>query len=324
MTGDVRRVCLSSNCVVTFPDPPLCGMSPLYGWDARTLSRPGEGTQSWLFCPLISLGMLQVETTLNVPAYTTGPRAPVPPLLFSLGRHRALVAVQSKLKEDEKLFAFLDDVYVTCTPTRVEEVFQLLETELHRHACISIHLGKTKLWNAAGIEPTGAALLSAAARRHNPQAVVWRGDQALPTVQQGLKVLGAPVGHPNYVKAFMSQKGVEHDQLLEMIPPWPRCAGSMVVVAVLRIHQSQFLLEDSGTGMQVFKCLSKVLQTDTLHPHHHVAATMPLTLGGLGLGNAQRARDATHWGSWADSLEMIRARHPEVASRVVRGLVTRS
>ena len=49
----------------------LCGMSPLYGWDARTLSRLGEGTQSWSFCPLISLGMLQLETTLN----TTGPRA---------------------------------------------------------------------------------------------------------------------------------------------------------------------------------------------------------------------------------------------------------
>ena len=86
-TGDVRRVCLSCNCVVTAPDPPqedwfscgpLCGMAPLYGWDARTLSRLGEGTQSWLFCPLISLGMLQVETTLNIPAYTTGPRAPVP------------------------------------------------------------------------------------------------------------------------------------------------------------------------------------------------------------------------------------------------------
>ena len=53
-------------------------MSPLYGWDARTLSGPGEGTQYWLLCPLISLGMLQVGTTLNIPAYTTGRRAPAP------------------------------------------------------------------------------------------------------------------------------------------------------------------------------------------------------------------------------------------------------
>ena len=52
---------------------------------------------------------------------------PPMPMLFSLGQHRALVAVQSKLNEDEKLFAFLDDVYVICRPTRVQEVFQLLE-----------------------------------------------------------------------------------------------------------------------------------------------------------------------------------------------------
>ena len=59
-TGDVRRVCLSCNCVVTAPDPPqedwfscgpLCGMAPLYGWDARILSRFGEGLSLGCFVP---------------------------------------------------------------------------------------------------------------------------------------------------------------------------------------------------------------------------------------------------------------------------------
>ena len=48
---------------------------------------------------------------------------PLKPLLFSLGKHRALVAVKSKSKEGEKLFAFLDDGYVICTPKRVLDVF---------------------------------------------------------------------------------------------------------------------------------------------------------------------------------------------------------
>ena len=55
-----------------------CAACPLNGWDARNLSRSGKGTQSWLFCPLISFGMLKVETTLNIPAYPTGLRAPEP------------------------------------------------------------------------------------------------------------------------------------------------------------------------------------------------------------------------------------------------------
>ena len=129
---------------------------------------------------------------------------------------------------------------------------------------------KPNLWNAGGIEPTGTAGLSAAARR------TARND-----------------------------------------PAGPRCAGSMVVAVVLPIHQSQLLLERHDE--QVFKCLSKVFQTETLHPHNHKAAIMPLTLGGLGLGSAQRTRDAAHWECWAHSSKMIRARHPEVARKVVKG-----
>ena len=138
---------------------------------------------------------------------------------------------------------------------------------------------------------------------HNPQAVVRRGDQGLPTVQQGLKVLGAPVGHPDYVKASMTQKGVEHDHL-EMITHVPDVQAAWLLLLYCASTRANFFLRTVAPELtlefaqrhdeQVFKCLSKVLQTEMLHPHHHVAATMPLTLGGLGLGNAQRTRDAAH------------------------------
>ena len=37
------------------------------------------------------------------------------PLLFSLGQH-ALIVVARNLEEGERLFAFLDDLYVLCRP----------------------------------------------------------------------------------------------------------------------------------------------------------------------------------------------------------------
>ena len=40
---------------------------------------------------------------------------PLMPLSFSLGQHRALVAVNAELQEGEQLMAFLDDVHVTRT-----------------------------------------------------------------------------------------------------------------------------------------------------------------------------------------------------------------
>ena len=61
------------------------------------------------------------------------------PLLFSLGQHRALKAVARGLEEGERLFAFLDDLYVICRPDRVQAVHRTMVQELWDHARISLH-----------------------------------------------------------------------------------------------------------------------------------------------------------------------------------------
>ena len=61
-----------------FSSGPLSRLGPLYSWGASSPSPPGEGTRSWLFCPLMSLGLWALEARHAVPAYSTGPRAPVP------------------------------------------------------------------------------------------------------------------------------------------------------------------------------------------------------------------------------------------------------
>ena len=50
------------------------------------------------------------------------------------------------------------------------------------------------------------------------------------------------------------------------------------------------------------------------------AATLPLTLGGLGLRKATRVSGPAHWASWADCLAMVHARHPDVAMLLVHHL----
>ena len=143
---------------------------------------------------------------------------PLMPLLFSLGQHRALEAIAARLEEGERLFAYLDDVYVVCNPAKVSEVHAILAQELERHAHIRLHLGKTQTWNRGGIVPTGVAELTAAARRVKPDAVVWRGDAQLPVQSQGVRVLGTPVGRPEYVEDFLVRKSSEHDILFTRIP----------------------------------------------------------------------------------------------------------
>ena len=69
---------------------------------------------------------------------------PLMPLLFALGQHAALEAVQGRLLDGEKLFAYLDDVYIICQPDRVADVHAIVEEELFNRAHIQSNLGKPK------------------------------------------------------------------------------------------------------------------------------------------------------------------------------------
>ena len=139
------------------------------------------------------------------------------PFLFSLGQHATLDAVKARMVEGEVLLAFLDDVYVITKPDRVGDVYLALQEELYRHARIKIHAGKTQVWNAAGERPEACDILERIAQAEDPRARVWKGSN-IPTAEQGVRVLGTPLGHVDYVQTQLTQKLAEHDVLLQRIP----------------------------------------------------------------------------------------------------------
>ena len=125
-------------------------------------------------------------------------------------------AVGSRLEEGERPLAFLDDLHVLCDPTRVLDVFAILQQELWRHAGTQIHQGKTKVWNQGGIVPVGVERLEVEARRIDCDAIVWRGNSDIPT-EQGLKILGYLVGHHDFVQDQLSKLADGHSVLLDRI-----------------------------------------------------------------------------------------------------------
>ena len=90
--------------------------------------------------------------------------------LFALGLHQALLAVQANLLPSERLLAFLDDIYVVCSPERVSDVYASLQHELWRHSRIEVHQGKTQLWNRDGVMPSGCEAMTIAARAQDENA----------------------------------------------------------------------------------------------------------------------------------------------------------
>ena len=51
---------------------------------------------------------------------------------------------------------------------------------------LSLHIGKTQVWNRAGFEPPGSAELHQAAEEADPDAVVWKDSQEMPRAERGV------------------------------------------------------------------------------------------------------------------------------------------
>ena len=68
-------------------------------------------------CDLVSRNAMLQSPSTNVWEDEMGVSQDIPQgEVLSLGRHRALVAIQERLWEGERVFAFLDDICVFCSP----------------------------------------------------------------------------------------------------------------------------------------------------------------------------------------------------------------
>ena len=92
-------------------------------------------------------------------------------------------------------------------------VFNQLQAALERHAAITLHQGKTRVWNAGGEEPLHLSRLQPVESER-----VWVGDWNLPAQEQGLTVLGTPLGAPAYVQRELATKQEGQSALLRAIP----------------------------------------------------------------------------------------------------------
>ena len=74
------------------------------------------------------------------------------------------------------------------------------------------------MWNRGGATPPGVEELTRLARLVEPEAVVCRGDTQLLVAQQGVVILGVPIGSPDFVRQQLEDKSAEQDLLFQRIP----------------------------------------------------------------------------------------------------------
>ena len=217
----------------------------------------------------------------------------------------------------ELLFAFLDDVYVVCSPNRVRAVFDLLARELSEHAAIQLNEGKTRVWNRAGVRPPHMEDLG-------PE--VWN--------EEGVKILGTPTGSHRFIEAVTEERLTEERRLRDALAWVPdlqsawqillQCAGPRCHHFLRTVPPDQSARYAVGHDLGMRRAMESVLGsfpgTERQKESAHELATLPMRLGGLGLRSARRMAPAAFWASWADALPMLSARLPELTNRVVEDL----
>ena len=246
---------------------------------------------------------------------------PLMPALFSLGQRSALQTIQEHLLPNESLLAFLDDVYVVVPPHRVRPVYDVLAHTLHSQARIQLNRGKTRVWNAAGIEPPNVQELG---------EDVWVGNQHLPDTSQGITVLGAPIGSGAFVQNQLRQANQQHQHLLDRIPHLEDLQASWLLLLFCASPRCTYLLRmcpphitaefANNHDFAVAACLRRLLAVDELPATALATAHLPLSHGGLGLTCAATLANPAFWSSWADSLPVLQNQLPQYAAQLLAHL----
>ncbi|CAE7764170.1 unnamed protein product, partial [Symbiodinium necroappetens] len=107
----------------------------------------------------------------------------------------------------ERILAYFDDVTILTAPKRVLHFVRRFEHYLARHTRLRLNVGKTAIWNGAGLAPGGLGELSSATR-------VWFGDPALEPSSRGILLLGTPFGEPQFLAKHVQTLSDRHEALL--------------------------------------------------------------------------------------------------------------
>ena len=143
---------------------------------------------------------------------------PLMPMLFAMGQHRALEAVQRRLVTMKSC----SRSWTMCTwfahPRELLMFWQFWHRSFNvTHTSICTR-ARPKCGTEAVRSRKGIEAITRAARAVKPDAIVWRGETSLPPEEQGIKVLGAPIGHPAFVHKYLEKKSIEQAELFQRIP----------------------------------------------------------------------------------------------------------
>ena len=134
--------------------------------------------------------------------------------------------------------------------------------------------------------------------------------------------MGTPLGHLDFVKAQLRAKAEEHRILLNRVEAMTDLQCAWLILSFCCVTRANYYLRTiQPEGSEEFAAAHDTAISRVFNSLLDIRgdqstfnlASLPCRLGGVGLRNAVRGARAAYWSSWADSLHMIRKRHPDIS-----------
>ena len=203
---------------------------------------------------------------------------------------------------------------MTSHPPRVAHLLDSLQLHLFVQAHIRLNPSKTRAWNAAGVQPPALPAAPDGAR-------LWVGDPGLPASECGLRILGTPLGTPEYIAAqleslstfFARLPDVPDVQVAWLLLLFCALPKAQYVLRVLPPHQTDAASHDRS----VLACLAALLRVESSGALLAQSATcgraqLAMQHGGRCLRSTTARSCAAYFASWADALRAIEARDAQL------------
>ena len=215
---------------------------------------------------------------------------PLMPALYALAQHDALMQASENLLPSERIFSFLDDLYVVTCRARAYEAFEEVARQVEEHAGVQTHLGKLRAWCSGGGPPPEDLAAEC------PEA--WTADR--PDEANGLVVLGTPLGTKAFVEAHARERVQKEQRLLDELPLFKNLQAAWVLlvhsaaqranhtIRVVPPSLSNCYAAEHDEAMWTAFCAILGAEEFGSDSAAKSVSTMPARLGGLGLRSATR------------------------------------
>ena len=144
-----------------------------------------------------------------------------------------------------------------------------------------------------GIRPHACDWLEREAALENARPV-WRGS-GVSSFEQGVKILGTPLGHPDYVRAQLECSSVDHQRLLDRIPSVPDVQAPWLILLHCTQARANYLVRvvrpDAVRSFaqrhddRLYQCLCGILQIDPMQCAHEARESFPHSLSTAALAS---------------------------------------